>query len=377
MKIGIVCPYNIYAGGGVQECVFAQRDELKKRGHNVTIITPLPAKKNRHETTPSDVVFVGKAAKVKSFHTTSQISASADPVEIETLLKAKKFDILHFHEPWVPLVSRQILARSNAVNIATFHAKLPESRVNTTIEKVITPYTKSILKYINAITAVSDAASDYISSLTDKAITIIPNGIDLNRYSLATQAEGFNKDSRKRIVFVGRLERRKGVKHLLRAAMHLQTQRTDIEFHVVGAGPDRDRLHQYVKENNLKNITFHGYVSEKEKVSLMKSADVFCSPALYGESFGIVLLEAMALGVPIVAGDNPGYASVMKERGTISLVDPKHTSLFAARMSLFLDDKELQQLWRSWALSYVKQFDYKKVINSYEDLYKSLLRSSK
>lgn len=371
MKIGIVCPYNIFAGGGVQECVFAQRDELKKLGHSVKIITPLPGKKNRKDIVPEDVVFIGNAAKIKSFHTTSQISASADSEQIESLLQTEQFDVLHFHEPWVPLLGRQILSRSNSINVATFHAKLPDSRVNHTIEKVITPYTKSILKYLDSITAVSDAAADYIRTLTAQNIEIIPNGIDLHKYT-HHKRHSLKRTGLKRIVYVGRLERRKGVKYLLDAAAHIQSERDDIVFDIVGAGPDERRLKSYTHTLKLNNVVFHGYVDDAEKISLMQSADVFCSPALYGESFGIVLLESMALGVPLVAGANPGYISVMKERGSISIMNPKDTARFASRLCLFIDDEELRALWTDWATQYVQQFEYKKVIHSYHKMYKSL-----
>src|SRR5690606_31169474 len=149
MKIGLVCPYNIFKGGGVQECVLALQAEYQKRGHTATIITPRP----RDFTTnpPDDIILVGLATDVKTiFHTTGQVSVSMDAKELEALLETHKFDVLHFHEPWVPIVSRQILSRSSTANIATFHAKLPETVMSKTIERVITPYTRSILKYITA-----------------------------------------------------------------------------------------------------------------------------------------------------------------------------------------------------------------------------------
>lgn len=144
MKVGIVCPYNIFLGGGVQECVKALQLELRNRGFQATIITPQPrdAKAKLDGT-----IFLGTAAQIKSpFHTTAQVSVSVKTDHLQELLDKEQFDILHFHEPWVPILSRQILARSNAINVATFHAKLPDTVMSKTIEKVITPYTKSILR---------------------------------------------------------------------------------------------------------------------------------------------------------------------------------------------------------------------------------------
>lgn len=372
MKIGLVCPYNIFAGGGVQECVFALRAELLRRGHSVYILTPMPRGHTQRKP-PEGVLFVGRAAKVKSFHTTAQISASADSDVIDEVLDAHTFDILHFHEPWVPFVSRQILHRSNTCNVATFHAKLPENRMNRTIEKVITPYTRSILKYLNELTAVSDAACDYIASLTDRSISIIPNGIDLDKYqSLASKPT--KKSVSKQIVYIGRLERRKGIMYLLRAFHELQSQEEDVELHIAGSGPDARRLQKYVHDYAIENVTFYGYVSEKKKISLMKSARVLCSPAIYGESFGIVLLEAMALGTPVVAGDNPGYRSVMQERGSLSIINAKDTASFVRRLQLFLHDDVIREAWIDWAQTYVQQFSYSRIVDQYESLYRRSLQ---
>ncbi|MCA1806718.1 MAG: glycosyltransferase family 4 protein, partial [Actinobacteria bacterium] len=368
MKVGLVCPYNIFAGGGVQECVFAIREELINRGHSVYIITPKP-RSSTTKNPPDGVRFVGHAAKLKSFHTTAQISASADNDVIDSVLQEYDFDILHFHEPWVPFVSRQILSRSNTCNVATFHAKLPENRMNRTIEKVITPYTKSIIKYLHELTAVSSAASDYIASLTYRDIAIIPNGIDLKKYtSVARKPKASSKA--KTIVFIGRLERRKGVMYLIKAFEELVKVDKDVELHIAGAGPDTRRLRSYVEDYGIERVTFHGYVSEQKKIELMRNATVLCSPALYGESFGIVLLEAMALGVPIVAGDNPGYRSVMKQRGSLSIINPKDTASFMIRLQLFLDDDAIRKAWIAWSKKYVKQFSYKHIVDSYEDMYK-------
>lgn len=364
-----MCPYNICSGGGVQESVLAMQSELKKRGHTAYIITPLsrePCGKDH-----KDTLFIGTGTDLKyPFHTTAQVSASTNPEEIDDILHQHDFDILHFHEPWVPMLSRQVLGKSRSINVATFHAKLPDTVVTRTIEKVITPYTKSILKDLDSLTAVSDAAAMYVRSLTQQPVEIIPNGIDLAKYH-PHRARPASVDG-KMILFIGRLEKRKGVNYLLDAFAQLDD--SDVRLVIAGTGPDREKLESYIKEHHIPRVEFLGFVSEQEKLELLRQADLFCSPAIYGESFGIVLLEAMATGAVAVAANNPGYVSVMKDRGMLSLVNPRDTDEFARRLQLLLYDDGLAKLWRAWAKDYVQQFDYTNVVDRYEKLYQELLK---
>lgn len=376
MKIGLVLPYNITLGGGVKEHVFAQEAELTKRGHDVVVVTPQP--REPYVSDGRKVLFLGAATELKSpLGTSSQISASVLTDEIDTMLEQERFDILHFHEPWVPVLSRQILSRSAAVNVATFHAKLPETVMSRTMAKVITPYTKPLLRHIDAFTAVSSAAAEYLLSLADVPVTIIPNGINLDYFRKSAAATKSPNKAPKTILYVGRLEQRKGVKHLLDAFAQLEAREPDVRLVIAGDGADREKLELHAGELGLRRVEFLGYVDEDTKRQLLHTADLFCSPALFGESFGIVLIEAMASGLVTVAGDNPGYESVMQGLGQLSLIDPKDTSAFAHRLQLLLFDKDLRVLWQKWAKTYVQQFDYPKVVDKYEAVYKAALAQAK
>ncbi|HSX43290.1 MAG TPA: glycosyltransferase family 4 protein [Candidatus Saccharimonadales bacterium] len=374
MKIGLVLPYNITKGGGVKEHVFAQATELAKRGHEVVIITPQP--REPYIDDGRRVIFLGTATDLKAMSTVSQISASMLTDEIDAMLEREQFDILHFHEPWVPVLSRQILSRSQTINVATFHAKLPETVVHRTMAKVITPYTKPLLRHIDAFTAVSDPAAEYLLSLADVPVTIIPNGIDLKHFKAAPADLQRDPDAQKIVLYVGRLEARKGVKHLLRAFAQLQERGPEVRLLIAGDGPDREKLEMEAHELGLRHAEFLGYIDEPTKKRLLHSADLFCSPAVEGESFGIVLLEAMAAGLVTVAGDNPGYEAVMQGLGKLSLINPRDTALFAHRLQLLLFDEDLRGLWRKWAKDYVKQFDYPKVVDKYEAVYAAALNAA-
>jgi phosphatidylinositol alpha-mannosyltransferase len=293
------------------------------------------------------------------------------------MLEQERFDVLHFHEPWVPVLSRQILSRSNTVNVATFHAKLPETIVSRTMAKVITPYTKPLLRHIDAFTAVSEAAAEYLLSLADVSVEIIPNGVDLKYFRKKVTTGERNPKDPKTILYVGRLEHRKGVKYLIRAFAELQSRQPQVRLLIAGDGPDREKLEMEVAELGLKHVEFLGFIEEERKRRLLQESDLFCSPAIFGESFGIVLLEAMASNLVVVAGDNPGYESVMQGLGKLSVIDPKDASAFAHRLQLMLFDDDLRALWKKWAKDYVRQFDYPKVVDRYEAVYETAIQTAR
>ncbi len=369
MKIGLICPYNMFQfAGGVQEIVNQQYTYLVEQGHDVRIITPRPRKHDG--TVPKDMILVGRSVKSNTpFKTMVDFGFQADTNEIEDILDREQFEILHFHEPWVPLLSRQILNKSQAINIATFHAKLPETATSKALANAVTPYTKSILEQLHVLTAVSEAAAEFVRSLTKQEIIIIPNGVDLSHYV----PEHKKRTPKKQILYVGRLETRKGVEYLLSAYANLRATHSDVELLIAGSGVKKKQLEKLVEQYEIPDVSFLGFVSEEYKLRLLQQADLYCSPALYGESFGIVLLEAMATGTPIVAGNNSGYASVMLGRGRLSLVNPKNTEEFTQRLELLLYDDELRALWNKWAQTEVKKYAFNTVAQAYEATYKTAL----
>lgn len=366
MKIGIVCPYNMFQfAGGVQDVVIQLHSNLVEKGYEVRIITPRP--RAFYGEVPEDYILVGRSAKVNTMATMVDIGFEAVGDDIEAMLANEKFDILHFHEPWVPLLSRQILTRSSAINIATFHAKSPETFMSKSLIGSVVPYTKSVLSYLHSLTAVSNAATEYVLNLTDRPVTIVPNGIDLNKFKFRS-TDNLN-NPKKTILYLGRLEKRKGLEYLLDAYKLLRNKYDNIELNIAGNGVKRKSLEKYVNQNNISDVNFLGYIPEKDKVKLMSEANVYSSPAPYGESFGIVLLEAMAIGIPIVAGNNVGYDAVMQGKGRLSLVNPKSVVDFAQRLELMLFDEDVRSLWKKWAKEEVKKYESTKIANMYEKVY--------
>ncbi len=371
MKIAIVCPYNLSMPGGVQQHVFEQANELKKRGHIVKIVTPKPRKELVFDDT--DVVFLGSSRRIKTpNHTSVDVSISVTTEAIEELLDEQQFDIVHMHEPLVPILARQMLPRIKVPVVGTFHAALPETVVAKSIAGSISPFVKSILKHLSAVTAVSEAATTYISDyITSDEVNFIPNGVDLKHYNKPADS-----NKRKNILYVGRLEKRKGVKYLIEAYAEFAKYDTQHRLLIAGNGPDKDKLETLaINLGVIDRIDFLGYVSEEQKIKLLQDSSIFVSPALYGESFGIVLIEAMATNTPVIGGNNIGYASVLKGLGSVGLVNPLDSDIFARRMNLLINEPELREIWQKWAQKEVKQYSYKSIVDSYEKIYKNLVKN--
>ncbi|MDQ3065160.1 MAG: glycosyltransferase family 4 protein [bacterium] len=372
MKIGLVCPYDFFRHGAVQKLVELLDEELSRRGHDVRIITPRP--RNYVGDPPARTIFVGRSTKWNTpLNTTLEVGMSFETESLEKMLAEENFDVIHVHEPEVPIIGSQIASRANCPIIATFHATHPENTVGKTIELFRIPYARSIFKNIAAMTAVSESAAKFVRDWSGQKITIVPNYIDIHTYRQGPKVKR-NENS---ILYIGRLEKRKGVKYLLYAFAALAARDKKVRLIIAGDGSERNKLEEWVEENNVPRVRFLGNVTEAKKVSLLKTAGMFCSPAIYGESFGVVLLEAMAAGAPTVAGDNQGYACVMKGRGTLSLVNPKDTDDFSRRLELFLRDDEIRNTWLDWAKEYVEQFDSMPVIDQYEKFYFDIVNKSR
>jgi phosphatidylinositol alpha-mannosyltransferase len=364
MKIAIYNPYNFEIPGGVLDHVTAQSHELRRRGHDVTILTPRPRKYSGE--TPPDMIFTGVSARIKAQSSQVDISSVMDSIETDTLWHEHQFDVVHFHEPTVPFAARQLIASCPYPVVATLHAALPDTAIGKTLGS-IKPYFRGILQHVDILTRVSVAAGQYLEEEIDHADAVfIPNGLELKKFRKGSAENRMDAT----IFYVGRLEKRKGPRYLLQAFAILKKRIPHATLVLASDGPDRQKLEDFVREYHLHDVTFLGFVDEDVKRDYLKRATVACYPALYGESFGVVLLEAMASGVPIVAGNNPGYETVLTGRGALGLVNPTDTVALANRLQLFLEDAGLRQMLSAWGLQHVKQFDYTHIVDSYEAVYK-------
>lgn len=374
MKIGIVCPYNLFRHGGVQETVFAHAKVLAAKGYDVKIISPRPYGYDGE--VAENIRLVGVSTDLNyPFRTKADISFNVGQKEMKDMLEQEQFDILHFHEPWVPMFPRQLLNISTAINIGTFHAKWPEKLIYRTFGKAIKPYARSIVDDLDYLVAASEPASHYINELIGSEVPIIFNGIDLKRFD-PKRVKKLKKydDDVPTIVYVNRLEKRKGPDLLLQAYSRLVEMMPNVRLVFASDGDMRQKLEDYVQIYKLPNVEFLGFIDDETKVRLYKSADVYTAPSPYGEGFGIVLLEALAMDVPYVAGDNPGYRYASAELADELLVDPYDAEAYAKKLFTMLTDKSARQRFANWAKQRKKLFDYERIVNQYETVYKRLLK---
>lgn len=370
MKIALFTPYNIFKAGGVQEHVRYQAEELRSRGHEVTILTPRPRRIPSGQNPPIGTRFLGVSTRIKTPSATSaDVSATIDNDHIDAELD-HEYDIIHAHEPLVPIAGRQILARAEgrALRVGTFHAALPGNRLGKSFVGTYKTYARNVLPHIDTITAVSPAAVGFIQEFTNLPIHYIANGIHTESYKPKRLVRDKNL-----IFFMGRLEKRKGARQAIKAFVELKKRKPEVVLKIAGDGPLRRALEGYVDDYNIQGVEFLGFITNEEKHKLLNTCGVYTSPALYGESFGIVLAEAMAMQAPIVCHPNDGYSWVMQGTGRLSLVDCKDSIAYAERLQLMLEDDDLREAWQKWAKEYVKQFDYKKIVDQYEQLYKQAI----
>jgi len=372
LKISLVSPYSMEeTRGGVQEHIRQFANYLKSQGHKPTIIAPLCEKSRKTE---KEIIHLGKAKPYSYKGTFAYISRQPVlPTTIGRLLKNHPQDIAHFHEPAISFPSMQLLWASHAYNFVTFHAyNEPDWR--------FTLYTPLRFPYGRIITGrivVSEAAYKFANHYFPGKYKLIPNGINTRRFNSKNPKLEKFKDSKLNILFVGRLEERKGLKYLLAAYKNVRSQNANIRLIVIGDGKSRKEYLSYVTKNKIEDVHFEGRVSDELLPFYYTTADIYCSPATHGESFGIVLLEAMASGTPVIAGANPGYKNLITDGKNGFLVDPSDTARFVNLLGKLIANEDLRKRFSVAGLAKAKQYDWQVVGKRIVDYYLACIKEKR
>ena len=365
MRIGLVSPYDFASPGGVNDHVRHLAVRLQELGHETRIFAPSSRADVGFDQahfyrigTPIAIRVNDSVARITlSFHLANRVAA---------IIAEERFDVLHFHEPLMPALPITMLRMSTTANVGTFHA-FATSNVGYFYGR---PFLQPYLEHLHRAIAVSEPARAFVNRyFPEFPFRVIPNGIDLAVYKPGLPPIRHLRDDNLNILFVGRLEKRKGLGDLLRAyrAMHPRVPRSRLI--IVGDGPLRGRIESYITRHRLPNVVMAGFVPESVKPRYYDSADIFCAPATGAESFGIVLLEALASGLPVVATEVPGYMSVLEPGRDSVTVQPKNWRELAASLVILARDPELRRRMSEYALQKAKRYSWDHVASEVVEVY--------
>jgi phosphatidyl-myo-inositol alpha-mannosyltransferase len=367
VKIGLVSPYVYPLPGGVTQHVRYLYENLRLRGHDVRILTSSHGLQRSSE---GDVIRLGKGFSMPANGSVGTITLSPRFIsQVRTVLERERFDVLHFHEPFVPFLSLVILRESQSVNVATFHAYGGWSPAYEFGSRALGGYADRLHGRI----AVSAAARHFIDRYFPGDYKVIPNGVDVERFRRSVPLARW-QDGTRNILFVGRFEPRKGLLDLLKAYRILRKTGCECRLLLVGGGPQEREARRYVATRRLLGVEFLGRVSDDEKTQLFRTTDVYVSPATGRESFGIVLLEAMASGAPIVASDIHGYKGVVRRGREGLLVPPRDPKQLAASIGRLLRDQDLAAQMSAAGLLRAEEFSWPRVTAKVDEYYGFVIR---
>jgi phosphatidylinositol alpha-mannosyltransferase len=304
MRVGLVCPYSLTVPGGVQGQVLGLARSLRSLGHPTRVLGPCDGPPPEAGVTP-----LGNSISTDANGSVAPLAPDPSAqLRFIRALRDEEFDVLHLHEPLVPGPTMTALLTKHRPMIGTFHAA-----GESPYYRYLKPAVRWLARRLDLRCAVSDDARRMAEESLGGTYEVLFNGIEIDRFAKATPwpADGPT------VLFVGRHEPRKGLAVLLDAMVGLPPE---VRLWVAGAGPETERLR--VRTAGDPRIEWLGRISDEEKARRMRAADVYCAPSLAGESFGVVLLEAMAASTAIVASDLPGYHNVARPDREAKLVPP-------------------------------------------------------
>ncbi len=323
MKIALVSPYDWSVSGGVNNHIAHLAEKFVELGHQPHIVAPgIGVASNGI----CPITIIGRPIPLRVSGSVARITLSLRTTgAVKRVLDETDFDIVHVHEPFMPQLPVQFLRYSTALNVGTWHAARDSNIFYIYGQRMIRRWASKLDGKI----AVSAAAVKHIERYLPGYYNVIPNGVDVEHYSQDVEPLPEFTDGKRNVLFVGRPEKRKGLKYLIRAFVGVQRAIPDSRLIVVGAG-DFGRYESAVRRAKLHDVVFRSHVPFAEMPRYHRSAHVFCAPNTGFESQGIVLLEAMAAGLPIVASNIDGFAGVLTHGVEGLLVQPEDHRALAA-----------------------------------------------
>jgi phosphatidylinositol alpha-mannosyltransferase len=363
MRVAIACPYAWDDPGGVQVHVRELAVALMGRGHEVLVLAPA-----RRPPPEPWVTAVGRPVDIP-------YNASNAPIDprpwsrraVRHALATFVPDVIHAHQPTVPSTGLWATLEARAPVVATFHSGATRAR----LYDAAAPLLRRALARISVRIAVSQRAAAFDRERLGGTFRVIPNGVDVARWAAADPAD--LGDGRK-LLFVGRLDARKGFPVAVSAFERLAAEHGDVRLVAVGDGPERDAA-DVLPTLQRARVTMLGAVPNAELPPIHAACDLYLGPSTGGESFGIVLVEAMAAGLPVVASDTPGYDEVVRDGVDGLLVPPDDPAALATAAGRVLAEPALARRLATAGRARAAAFDWSAVIERIEAAYADALTS--
>jgi phosphatidylinositol alpha-mannosyltransferase len=366
LRIGLLCPYSLTTPGGVQGQVMGLARALRKMGHEVRVLGPCDG-------APPDTFVTPIGESLPTVANGSIAPLAPDPsAALRTIrvLRDEQFDVLHIHEPLTPGASITALVMRTAPIVATFHAAGESLSY-----KYLSAPLKGFASAIDHRVAVSKDAVLLAQRYIGGDYQILPNGVELDRFIASSQntsiTHGDSSLIRRSIFFCGRHEPRKGLEVLLQAHATLPD---NVDLWIASEGPETERLKREWAGDS--RIMWLGRISDAEKAKRLSQADVFCAPSLGGESFGVVLIEAMAAATPIVASALDGYMNVATHEIDALLVEPNDPAALEVALRRILLDQELAHRLVHRGQERATGFSMVQLASTYVDIYRRVIAES-
>jgi phosphatidylinositol alpha-mannosyltransferase len=371
MKIGFVCFHSFVNPGGVKNHILGLSKELEKRGVETKIIVP---RRNLTEKYDKNVILLGFSFPVNMGGTQGDFCMNFNPLSIYRVLKREKFDVLHFHNFAIPsawqILDWQKVIKKKSINVLTFHANLDGMPIFRKMPYFTDLFIKRLNKSMDGIIGVAKLNLKPFKGYKG-LMRVIPNGIDFNEFNDDIKPYKRFNDGKINILFLGRLEERKGLIYLLEAYKVLQEEFDNLRLIVVGDGPLKKNCQDFVKHNELKNVVFEGQKTGKTALRYFKTCDIYCSPAIFGESFGIVLLEAMASKKPVCGFSNLGYKELLKgTKGEEFLAEPRDSDGLADILKKLVESEKLRKDMGAWGYKEAEKYSWENVADQVLEFYK-------
>ena len=357
MRIGIVCPYSWDIPGGVQAHVHGLAETLIGLGHHVAVLAPGD---DDTQSLPAYVSVAGRAVPIPYNGSVARLQFGlVSAARVRRWLRDGDFDVVHVHEPATASLSLLACMIHDGPLVATFHAALTRSRFLLMFDTMLQPF----LEKLSGRIAVSTAARKVIVEHLGADAVVIPNGVSVSRFASAPPLDGAG-DGAVRVGFVGRYdEPRKGMQVLVAALEQLAGERPQLRLVVAGRG-DAEEFRAELPRALARRVDILGQVSDDDKARMLRTVDVYCAPNTGQESFGVILLEAMAAGTPVVASDLEVFRRVLNGGTAGELFPVGDAAALAAALRRVLDDPALQHRLVAAGARAVAPYDWAVVVMS-------------